>query len=70
MQWKWKISNVFNLNISFIHFNLKYSGEACLQERAVINCTGNKTTGRFCGRRHQWSVFASLAPITLEFQYI
>ena len=67
LQWKWKIYNTFNLNISFIHFNLKYYGEACLQERVVINSTANFTTGRYCGRRYQWSIFVSIAPITLEF---
>ena len=65
-----KISNTLNLNISFMHFNLKYYGEACLQERVVINSTGNITTGRYCGRRYQWSIFVSIAPITLEFHTV
>ena len=58
--------DTFNLNISFIFFDLKYSGEACLEERVVINSKKNENIGKYCGRRYQWSVFASL-PITLEF---
>ena len=58
-EWKWKIFQAFNLNISFIHFNLQYSGEACLQERILINSRHNITIGRYCGRRYQWSVFVT-----------
>ena len=65
--WKWKIDNSFNLNISFIDFKLKYSGEKCLQERVVINSARNKMVGKYCGRRYHWSVFASAAPIILDF---
>ena len=48
-----------------MHFNLRYLGEACVQERVVIKSTGNITTGTYCRRRYQWSVFVSIAPITL-----
>ena len=65
--WKWKIVDDFNLNVSFIIFDLKYSGEAYLLERIIINSTGNNAIGRYCGRRYYWSVFASSSPITLEF---
>ena len=67
LEWKWNIASDFNMNITFIYFNLKYSGEACLQERIAINSTGNITNGRYCGRRYKWSSFVSNAPITLEF---
>ena len=50
-----------------MYFNLEYSGETCLQERLVIHSTGNKTVGRYCGRRYNWSVFASSTKITVEF---
>ena len=49
---------------------MKYSGEACVQERITINSTGNKTIGRYCGRRYQWSVFISIAPIILRFHTV
>ena len=65
--WKWKIVDAFNLNISFILFDLNYSGEACPQERIVIHSRLIKFIGQYCGRRYYWSVFASSAPITLEF---
>ena len=67
LEWSWKLHDAFNLNISFIYFNLEYSGETCLQERLVIHSTGNKTVGRYCGRRYNWSVFASSTKITVEF---
>ena len=38
-----------------------------MQERVVVNSASN-TIGRYCGRRHFWSDFASATPITLEFQ--
>ena len=38
-KWMWNIHDAFNLNISFTHFNLIYSGETCLQERVAINST-------------------------------
>ena len=66
-QWKWKILNSFNFNISFIHFKLKYSGETCLQERVIINSTGTITVGKYCGRRYPWSVFTSPTLVTIEF---
>ena len=59
--------DTFHLNISFVFFHLKYSGEACVQERVVINSTLKTTIGRYCGKRYFWSVFASSSPITLEF---
>ena len=65
--WKWKTTDVFHLNMSFVFFHLKYSGEACLQERVLINSTGHGNLGRYCGRRHYWSVFASHMPIVMEF---
>ena len=65
--WKWKITDHFNLNMSFTFFHLQYSGEACLQERIVINSTRYGNIGRFCGIRYYWSVFASSMPITMEF---
>ena len=61
------MADAFFLNISFITFDLKYSGEACLQERVFVNSRGNNIIGRYCGRRYQWSVFASSSPVTLEF---
>ena len=64
---KWKILDRFHLNISFVLFDLKYSGEACVEERVVINITLKTTIGRYCGRRYMWSVFGSSPPITLEF---
>ena len=66
-EWKWKIFKAFSLNISFTYFNLRYSGEACLQKRAIINSTQNTTIGRYCGRRYQWSVFVTMAPVILTF---
>ena len=66
-EWEWKIDNSFNLNISFIDFELKYSGEKYLQERVTITSAGDITVGKYCGRRYYWSVFASPAPITLYF---
>ena len=65
---KWKIVDKFNLNMTFVAFDLKYSGEACLQERVIVNVTGMTTIGRYCGRRYIFSIFASLSPITLDFQ--
>ena len=65
--WKWKIYKAFSLNISFTYFNLKYSGEACLQERIIIKSRHNVTIGRYCGRRYQWSVFVRMAPIILKY---
>ena len=50
-----------------MHFNLQYSGEACVQERVIINTTINKTIGRYCGQRYKWSVFVSTASTTLRF---
>ena len=64
-QWQWEIYNDFNLNITFTYFNLQYSGETCLQERVAIS--GNITFGRYCGRRHNWSIFIPSAAITLNF---
>ena len=66
-EWKWQIFNTFNLNISFTYFDLKYSGEACLQERIIINSRENITIGRYCGRRYHWSVFVETAPVILIF---
>ena len=66
-KWKWQNDQSFNFNISFLDFKLKYSGETCLQERVIINSTGNITVGKYCGRRYPWSVFTSHALITLEF---
>ena len=57
-KWMWKIHGTFRLNISFIYFNLLYSGETCLHERVLINTTYT-TIGKYCGRRIQWSVFVS-----------
>ena len=54
--------------MTFTGFDLKYSGEACLQERMIVNSTGNNTIGRYCGRRHNFSIFVSSSPIILEFQ--
>ena len=54
-------------NISFIFFDLIYSGKACLEERVDINSKGNDNIGKYCGRRYPWSVFASWRPIILEF---
>ena len=65
--WEWKIVNLFHLNISFILFDLEYSGEACTQERVVIHSGLKNTIGRYCGRRYFWSVFASSQPIIFEF---
>ena len=65
--WKWKIVGILNLNMSFTAFDLKYSGEACLQEKIIVNVTQDTTIGRYCGRRYNFSIFASPAPITLEF---
>ena len=65
--WKWKITDDFNLNMSFVFFQLQYSGEACLQERVVINSERHRNIGRYCGRRHYFSVFTSSMPIALEF---
>ena len=59
--------NALNLNISFLNFNLKYSGEACVQERVVITSLRNKIIGRYCGQRYKWSVFVSAATTTLRF---
>ena len=67
LYWEWQIVDAFNLNISFILFDLKYSGEACVQERVVVYSSGNNTIGRYCGRRYYYSVFVSTAPIMLEF---
>ena len=50
--WKWKTTDDFNLNMSFVFFHLKYSGEACLQERVIINSTRHGNIGRYSGRRH------------------
>ena len=61
------MADAFFLNISFFTFDLKYSGEAGLQERVIVNSRGNNIIGRYCGRRYQWSVFASSSPVTLEF---
>ena len=58
---------MFNLNISFIKFNLQYSGEGCWEERVVIYFELNATLGRYCGRRYKWSVFAAGKPIVLQF---
>ena len=66
-EWEWKIFDAFSLNISFTHFNLKYSGEACLQERIIINSRQNITIVRFCGRRYHFSVFVKLTPMVLTF---
>ena len=63
-RWLWKLNDAFNLNISFTHFNLIYSGETGLQERVVIKST---TNDNYCGRRIQFSVFVSSTPITLHF---
>ena len=53
--------------MSYVFFHLHYSGEAFLQERVVINSTRHGNIGRYCGRRHYWSVFASSTPIVMEF---
>ena len=66
-QWKWNPFKAFNLNMSFINFDLKYSGEACLQECIIIKSRHTITLGRYCGRRYQWSVFVNIAPIILKF---
>ena len=44
-----------------------YSGEACLNERVIINSKENNTIGRYCGKRYYWSVYAASSPILLEF---
>ena len=62
-RWLWKLNDAFNLNISFTHFNLMYSGETCLHERVVIKSTTNDI---YCGRRIQFPVVSS-TPITLHF---
>ena len=65
--WKWKLVHMFNLNISFTTFDLKYSGEACVQERVIVNVEQNITIGTYCGRRYPFAVFASSSPIILKF---
>ena len=57
----------FNLNITFTYFNLKYSGEACAQERVVVNSSMYRSIGRYCGKKYNWTVVASIPPIILEF---
>ena len=66
-KWKWKIAGDFNLNISFILFNLKYSGEACFLEKVVITYEVKSTIGKYCERRYPWSVFVSSSSIMLGF---
>ena len=59
--WEWHTLSYFNLNISFTHFSLVYSGEFCTNERVVINTT--EIIGQFCGRRYPWSMFAKFTKL-------
>ena len=66
-RWEWRMDSSFNLNITFTYFNLKYSGEACAQERVIGISSMHRSIGRYCGKRYNWTVVASIPPIIFKF---
>ena len=55
------------MNMTFLLFDLRYSGEECLIELVSLSLMKQEKIGKFCGRRYHWSVFASSYLINLHF---
>ena len=53
--------------MSFLLFDLRYSGEECFIEHIPLSLMKQEKIGKFCGRRYHWSVFVSSSLINLRF---